>query len=263
MRARKDCYVMMDVEASGHRLGHHDMTQFGAVAVWGKNLEYREAFPVWQPRPDLPRNLIAPQFNGAPDPDALKVAGIAWETICEFGEPPAKWVERFHNWIVGLKARPGVDKVILVGHGITFDWARVQLLYDQFRVDWPCHYSGMDFKSWWGGMRAKEHIDSSMTDMREFFGVKKNKKAHDAQADAEYQLDFMLKTFATAGIIEPPASAGSPSVPGKSKTSAKPRASAKKPAQKINGVQRMAAKRLASLGGSEKRLKPVPRRRSR
>ena len=201
MRTRTDCYVMMDVEASGHRLGFHDMTQFGAVAVWGPNLEHRMAFPVWQPRPDLPRNLVAPYFKGAPDPDALKVAGISWDVICNSGEPPAQWVERFHHWILELKAKPGVDKVILVGHGITFDWARVQLLYDQFRVDWPCHYSGLDFKSWYGGRCNLEYIDSSMTEMQKEFGLRPNKHKHDAQADADHQFKLMLLAFRASGFV--------------------------------------------------------------
>lgn len=201
MRTRSDCYVMIDVEASGSRLGYHDMTQFGAIAACGADLETKIPFPVYQPDKNKAINLIAPHFGGDPDPDSLAVAGISWDDIKTYGEKPIEWAERFHAWVVELRGRTEVDRVVLVGHGITFDWARVKMLYDAFRNDWPCHYSGLDFKSWWGGLRSKEYIDSSMTDMREAFGIEENKKAHDAQADAEYQLELMLCAFAKADLI--------------------------------------------------------------
>ena len=71
MRTRNDVYVMMDVEASGTRLGCHDLIQFGAVAAWGQNLEHYLAFPVHRPKPEAPANLVAPHFRGEPDPAAL------------------------------------------------------------------------------------------------------------------------------------------------------------------------------------------------
>ena len=202
MRKRNDCYVMMDVEASGQRLGHHDMIQFGATAAYGPKLETRVPFPVYRPRADLPINLIAPLFGGEPEPGAMKVNKLPWDAVRLFGEPPAVWAARFHGWVASLKAASGAEKVVLVGHGIVFDWAYVRLVYDHCRTDWPCHYSGLDAKSFWGGVRALEYIDSSMTDMRETFGLKENPNAHDAQADADFQLELMIRAFVKSGIIE-------------------------------------------------------------
>lgn len=202
MRKRTDCYVMMDIESSGTRLGYHDLIQFGAVAVYGPNLEHKAAFPVFRRRAELPVNLVAPHFKGEPDPGAMKVNGLNWHDVLAHGEAPDVFITRFHNWITELKAVAGSQTVVLVGHGVTFDWSYLKLLHDQFRTDWPCHYSAMDFKSWYGGMRGLEHIDASMTEMRKEFGIGKNKAAHDAQGDADYQLEFMLLSLAKAGLIE-------------------------------------------------------------
>lgn len=198
---RNDAYVMFDIEASGVRLGHHDLIQFGAVAVAGQNFQHRITFPFYRGIPEAPPNLVAPHFKAAPDPGAMKVNGLNWDMVCAHGEAPESFITRFHDWIVALRSSTGVDKVVLAGHGLVFDWSFLRLLYNAFREDWPCHYSGLDFKSWYGGMRGLHYIASSMTDMREQFQMPANSKAHDAQADAEYQLEFMVRSFRRVGII--------------------------------------------------------------
>ena len=201
MRTRNDVYVMMDVEASGTRLGHHDLIQFGAVAAWGTNLEHQLAFPAHKPKPDVPANLVVPHFRGDPDPAALKVTGLRWDDVLAYGEAPAAFVDRFYGWVGLLKQASGAEKVILTGHGVTFDWAMTKLLYDAYRGDWPCHYSGLDFKSWYGGRCNLEYIDSSMTEMQKEFGLRPNKHKHDAQADADHQFKLMLLAFRASGFV--------------------------------------------------------------
>jgi len=201
MASRNDAYVMFDIEASGVRLGHHDLIQFGAVAVAGPNFEHQIPFPVYRGVENAPPNLVAPYFKNTPDPGAMKVNGLDWDMVCAYGEPPESFINRFHDWVLAVKRSTGVDKVVLAGHGLVFDWSFLKLLYNAYREDWPCHYSGLDFKSWYGGMRGLHYISSSMTDMREVFGIGANKKAHDAQADAEYQLEFMVRAFRRVGLV--------------------------------------------------------------
>ncbi|MCA8939089.1 MAG: hypothetical protein KDB07_04750, partial [Planctomycetes bacterium] len=69
------------------------------------------------------------------------------------------------------------------------------------REDWPCHYSALDLKSYYGGTKGLDFLDCSMTDMRDEFRIGANKNAHDAQADADYQLELLFRTFVKAGMI--------------------------------------------------------------
>jgi len=131
----------------------------------------------------------------------MKVNGLDWKAVLEHGEAPASFIARFREWVAKLKQMSGAPAVVLCGHGVTFDWSYLKLLHDAFHTDWPCHYSALDFKAWYGGSRGLEHIDASLTEMRNEFKVGKNKRAHDAQGDADYQLEFMLLAFAKAGLI--------------------------------------------------------------
>lgn len=204
MGKRPDAYIMMDIEASGVRLGYHDLIQFGAVAVSGTDFEFQVPFPVYRAIPEAPPNLVAPYFKNTPDPGAMKVNGLDWNMVCAHGEAPESFINRFHDWVVAFKAQSGADKIVLTGHGLVFDWSFLKLLYNAFRDDWPCHYSGLDFKSWYGGMRGLHYTQASMTDMREQFGIGPNRHAHDAQSDAEYQLEFMLRAFRNSGLVGAP-----------------------------------------------------------
>jgi hypothetical protein len=50
-------------------------------------------------------------------------------------------------------------------------------------------------------MRGLHYTQASMTDMREVFNIGPNRHAHDAQSDAEYQLEFMVRAFRQIGLI--------------------------------------------------------------
>jgi len=193
---------MFDIECSGTLLGHHDLIQFGAIAVCGSDLEYEIPFPEYRAKPGLSANMIAPYFKNEPNPESMEVNGLDWDAVCEFGEAPEAFLERFYAWVSELRSRDDVDRVVMVGHGIVFDWSFFKLLYDTHRDDWPCHYSGMDFKSWYGGQHSLEYIHSSMTHMREELGIGPNPAAHDALADARYQLEFMMRAFEQAKMIK-------------------------------------------------------------
>ncbi len=201
MRKRQDAYVMLDIEASGTRMGYHDLIQFGAIAVFGPALETQKIFPAYQPQENLPINLVKPHFKGEPNPGSMKVNGLNWQEVVEHGEEPQDFITRFRKWILELKSYSEVKNVILTGHGLVFDWSFLKLLHDSFYDDWPCHYSGLDFKSWYGGAETLEYIDASQTHMRRKFNFEKNKSAHDAFGDARYQLDLMLQTFQSSGLI--------------------------------------------------------------
>ncbi len=208
MASQPDAYIMFDIEASGVRLGHHDLIQFGAVAVAGPDFGIQIPFPVYRAKEGLPVNLVAPHFKGEPDPGAMKVNGLNWEQVLEFGEAPESFIGRFFDFVQDVKKQTGCPRVVLAGHGLVFDWSFLRLLFNAFRDDWPCHYSGLDFKSWYGGMRGLHYVHSSMTDMRETLGLGPNTNAHDAQADAEYQLEFMVRSFRRVGLVTEPPSEG-------------------------------------------------------
>lgn len=201
MRTSQDCYVMFDIECSGTKLGVHDLIQFGAIAVCGQDLEYEIPFPQYRAKPELPANLIQPHFKHPPNPESMEVNGLNWDDVLAYGEPVADFIDRFHQWVMELRGRDDVDRVVLVGHGVVFDWSFLKLIYDAHRDDWPCHYSALDFKSWYGGRHSLEYVQSSMTHMRETLEIGPNPAAHDALADARYQLEFMMRSFADAGLI--------------------------------------------------------------
>lgn len=201
MRTRNDAYFMIDIEASGTTLGHHDLIQFGGVAVLGSALSTRIPFPAYRARPDLPVNLVAPMIGNEPDPGAMKVNGLDWQQVCEFGERPEVFIDRFHDFVTGLKRNHGADRVVICGHGLVFDWSMLKLMFDRYRDDWPCHYSGLCLKALYAGLRGVDYIDSSMTEMQQRYGIPAHTNKHDAQGDADHQTALMLAVMREAGLV--------------------------------------------------------------
>src|SRR5438309_9470268 len=119
MAAETECFISVDVEASGPIPGDYSLLSLGAcVASDPKESFYVEIKPL----------------NDRAIADALKVSGFDMAKLAKTGESPEVAMAKFAAWVNRVA---GDGKPVFVGLNAGFDWSFVNWYFIHFAVKNP------------------------------------------------------------------------------------------------------------------------------
>jgi DNA polymerase III epsilon subunit-like protein len=171
MRARVgDCYVSVDVEASGPNPGSYSLLSIGACVAF----EPTKTFSVeLQPVSD------------ASTPEAMGVGGLDMERLRAEGLPPDQAMLQFEDWI--RQSTPGDDVPVFVGFNAPFDWMFVADYFHRFLGRNPFGHKALDIKALFMGATGRRWDETSFESIAEHYGLEQRALTHDALEDALVQ----------------------------------------------------------------------------
>ncbi len=172
-------YVSVDVEASGHIPGIHNLVSIGATPVreTGGRFEMLEDFYV----------ELKPVFPGF-SPEAMAVHGIPREHLEKNGLEPAAAMSAFREFVIGVHGG-GIPKPVFVGHNAAFDWAYINFYFAHMGVRNPFNIFPMDIKALSMARLAIPWARARKTYLKQALKLEDidEKLRHRADYDARYQ----------------------------------------------------------------------------
>jgi len=171
---KPEIYFSVDIESSGPIPGRYSMLSLGACVVGNPE----EAFYV-ELKP------ISKEFV----PDALKVSGFDLERLERDGEPPAKAMEAFRDWV---QTTAGDRKAVFVGFNACYDWQFVNWYFESFTSGNPFGFGGIDIKSYYMGFSGQPWSKTTSSQLPNEFQPDEP-QTHNALNDARSQASIFLK----------------------------------------------------------------------
>jgi DNA polymerase III epsilon subunit-like protein len=170
MESNIECFISVDIEASGPIPGDYSMLALGACVVGRRN----EGFYV-ELKP-LNSNAI---------PDALKVTNFDLAELYRTGERPEEAMRKFREWVE--KASRGA-KPVFAGFNAGFDWSFVNWYMHHFLADNPFGFAPLDIKSYYMGLTGCDWKDTRSSRIRPEYQPARpadHQAINDARAQAE------------------------------------------------------------------------------
>jgi DNA polymerase-3 subunit epsilon len=165
--------LFLDLETTGLNPGIHEICEIGAILVSQPGYERIQTF----------ERKVKPEHIETATPEALQINHYSAE----------KWADAvsLKEALTDLAAL--AKGSVLSGFNVTFDWAFLQIGYNQVEMPEPFYYKRFDVMS---AMFAKyynrkEFSRYSLNECCRFFGIT-NKMAHTALADAEATYDVFV-----------------------------------------------------------------------
>lgn len=132
----KECFISVDIEASGPIPGEYSMLSLGACIVGAHDVSfYTELKP------------ISTSF----DPAAIEVSGFDLAVLEKTGEDPLVAMLKLKQWI---EASSGDAKPVFVGFNGCYDWQFVNWYFIKFVGSNPFGFGGIDIKSYFMGKHS-------------------------------------------------------------------------------------------------------------
>ncbi|RFQ05952.1 3'-5' exonuclease [Pseudomonas putida] len=172
MKADKEIFVSVDIEASGPIPGKYSMLSIGACLTSNP----KEQFSCYL-------KPISNEFV----PAALEVTGLSLEKLREKGLEPAEAMSQFKAWVESLA---GVDQsVVFVGFNASFDWSFVNYYFHQFLGENPFGIAALDIKSMFFGTAHCTWKSTRSSEIEKVVNPESSGN-HDALDDAVYQAEL-------------------------------------------------------------------------
>ncbi len=166
--------LFLDLETTGLNPGQHEITEIGALLVSQPDFKVIKTY----------QTKVMPTHLETATPEALQIGHFNLET----------WQREAKPLEVALAELAEVGRnSMLAGFNLTFDWAFLQMAFNQVGIEDPFYYHRFDIMS--AGyvvlFGRKEFSKYSLNEMCRFFGVT-NRAAHTAFADAEATYEVFL-----------------------------------------------------------------------
>jgi ATP-dependent DNA helicase DinG len=166
--------LFLDLETTGLNVGQHEITEVGALLVSQPDFKVIGTY----------QTKVMPTHLETATEEALKIGHFDLKT----------WEQEAKSLEVAMKelAEFGRD-AMLSGFNLTFDWAYLQVAFNQVGIEDPFYYHRFDVMSAAYGIMFghKDFSKYSLSECCRFFGVT-NRNAHTAFADAEATYEVFL-----------------------------------------------------------------------
>ena len=187
-----DIYISADIESDGPIPGRYSMLSFG-LAVAGR-FDGRTLVPANPEEDSLYRELrpISSRYL----PKALAVTALDRENLATHGVPPARAMADAKRWVTAVS---GVDRPVLVGYPLEFDWMFLCWYFERFAGGSPFGFSSaLDMKTMYQ-QKARVPISLAGKDDLPSFLQSHRRHTHNALDDAIEQADIFVRLFDWAG----------------------------------------------------------------
>lgn len=172
MKAEKEIFVSVDIEASGPIPGKYSMLSIGACLASNP----AERFScLLKP--------ISKEFV----PAALEVTGLSLERLCKEGLEPSEAMRQFKAWVESV-ADPG-QAAVFVGFNASFDWSFVNYYFHLFLGENPFGIAALDIKSMYFGVSNCSWRSTRSSEIEKVVSPESSGN-HDALDDAVYQAEL-------------------------------------------------------------------------
>ncbi len=172
MKADKEIFVSVDIEASGPIPGKYSMLSIGAC-VASNPAEQFSCF----------LKPISQEFV----PAALEVTGLSLERLREEGLEPGEAMVQFRAWVESLADAD--QRVVFVGFNASFDWSFVNYYFHLFLGENPFGIAALDIKSMYFGTSECAWKSTRSSEIEKVVNPE-NSGNHDALDDAVYQAEL-------------------------------------------------------------------------
>lgn len=173
-----ECYVSVDVEASGPAPSLYSLLAIGACLVFDPaQYFYIELCPL----------------NASAVPEATQVHRLSLERLAVEGMPPAEAMVRFADWLQSVT--PKGKAPLFVGFNAAFDWMFVNDYFHRFLGYNPFGHAPLDVKSFYMGMCGRSWSETSLQQLAwHYLGGRR--LPHHALEDALLQAELFRKLLA-------------------------------------------------------------------
>jgi DNA polymerase III epsilon subunit-like protein len=167
----EECFISVDIEASGPVPGLFSMLSLGACVCEDHLMTFETIL-----RPTTMRFV----------PEALEVTGFDLHQLQRDGREPAEAMREFRQWALGSA---GSRTPVFVGLNAAFDWAFVNYYFHIFEIPNPFGIAPLDIKALYMGRFRTQWRDATSKRIAGALGVK-SAGDHTALTDALAQADL-------------------------------------------------------------------------
>lgn len=172
-----ECFISVDIEASGPIPGKYSMLSLGACVVGQlERTFYIELKP------------ISPSF----EPAALSVSGLNLEELFQKGIAPTEAMASFRAWV---KKCAKDSSPVFVGFNACFDWQFVNWYFVEFCGSNPFGHNAIDIKSYFMGLKGVPWAMTTSSELPAEFQPD-HRQTHQALDDARAQAEIFSKLLA-------------------------------------------------------------------
>jgi len=172
MKAEKEIFVSVDIEASGPIPGKYSMLSIGACLVSNPAEQF-----------SCLMKPVSQEFV----PAALEVTGLSLEMLREEGLEPNEAMAQFKAWVDSLADTD--HTVVFVGFNASFDWSFVNYYFHLFLGENPFGIAALDIKSMYFGATDCDWKSTRSSEIQKVVNPKSSGN-HDALDDAVYQAEL-------------------------------------------------------------------------
>lgn len=180
--AQIECYISVDIEASGPVPGIYSMLSLGAYLIGTpERTFYAELRPVTA-------NAV---------PEALRVSRFTLDQLTKTGHDPQEVMSAFRDWVKEVS----VDKVpVFVGFNASFDWSFVNWYFHVFLGENPFGIGALDIKAYYMGFSGCYWRETTSRQLPQQFQPI-HRPTHNALDDAIAQAQIFKKLLEAAQSI--------------------------------------------------------------
>lgn len=172
MKAEKEIFVSVDIEASGPIPGKYSMLSIGACLTSNPAEQF---------------SCLLKPISESFVPAALEVTGLSLEKLRDEGLEPRDAMAQFKVWVESL-ASAG-QTVVFVGFNASFDWSFVNYYFHIFLGENPFGIAALDIKSMYFGAADCTWKSTRSSEIEKVVNPESSGN-HDALDDAVYQAEL-------------------------------------------------------------------------
>ena len=178
MKPNAECYVVVDIEASGPSPDLYAMLSLGAATLTQPNQTFYREF---QPDSELFQE------------EALQISGLSMADLAINGLSPIQAMQEFSDWV--QQVTPTGKSPIFTAFNAPFDWMFVNTYFHRYLGYNPFGHKALDIKALFMGSHRVPFLDTSHQQICTHYGLH-SLLTHHALEDAIQEAKLLEKIMA-------------------------------------------------------------------